>query len=77
MNDDIDQIMSEVKQLIDGIAPASAADNLTHLRYIRRTFVKLHENEQDAQQRQVLMDIITHLEAAMDIMYRLSVRRDF
>jgi hypothetical protein len=66
-----------IQELLDHVSPESGADNLNHLRYIRQTFVKLHEREQDEQQKQVLMDIITHLEAAMDIMYRLSVRRDF
>jgi ethanolamine ammonia-lyase large subunit len=72
-----ENLSTSTRDLIHGVAPANAADNLNHLRYIRQTFINLHEREEDPQQQQVLMDIITHLEAAMDIMYRLSVRRDF
>jgi hypothetical protein len=58
-----------------GIAPATCAAALNDLRHIRLTFFKLQTAEDDERERQALTDIILHLEAAMEIMYRYSVMR--
>jgi hypothetical protein len=55
---------------------ARCADQLNQLRYIRETFLALHKREPSEQEQQCLMDIVTHLEAAMEVMFRHSVKRE-
>jgi hypothetical protein len=57
------------------VSASTCADDVNRLRHIRNTFLVFRRHETEAEDQQYLTDIIVHLEAAMEVLYRCAAQR--